>query len=1130
MGLSEASRIPPGAGADKDAESSSSSACENPPSPDETPVPAGESVVDVSGERWDIISPFSGRSPDLVDVVYVYKNVFNLIPRSVGRFGRLKTLKFFANEVVVFPPEAGELVELERLQVKVASPGLLGFPVQRLKALNELELSLMPPRLSAFKFLSEISALKCLKKLSVCHFSIRYLPPEIGCLEKLEDLDLSFNKLKNLPNDIAALSALKSLRVANNKLIELPSGLSSLQRLVNLDFSNNRLTSLKSLKLDSMTMLQNLNLQNNKLPAGCKVPLWICCNLEGNGQDASGWDINSLAEEDAFNAAIHRVDAPRSSTVSACRSNSSNLLSDTSSITRSSAADRMRKGWRRRDFLQQRARQERLNTSRKWRGEDHHEIVTEKMAVKCSPCKRPLAGNRSSKLHCDVNEKKQAYCLLRSSSLAENNTSGVAKGLEGEGYSEDDCSCIVADSMSSSKVNHSVCNVEDGASSASPLNKIDELDGDSSSEASKNVPKSKRHSDRDLDSPKPRKCQRPVDGCSNLSYKYSIKSFCCSSDRLPDGFYDAGRDCPFMPLQHYEQGLRLDSREVILVDRERDEDLDAIVLTAQVLVSSLKQSQSSSEEKEHFSLDNLQRASLLALFVSDCFGGSDRSNSILRMRKIMSGSNYEKPFVCTCATGNNFDNKENSKEVHHTVEHFNLYDLCEKSLRFIKETRNSNVVPIGTLRFGVCRHRAVLMKYLCDRVDPPIPCELVRGYLDFRPHAWNNILVRRGSSLVRMVVDACHPTDIREETDPEFFCRYIPLTHVHVPVATEDFSVSECSFPSLLGSEFGKTASSSVIQCKFGSTIGAVKFHSIEVNGTSDEEVRNFVFNHLGEVRMLGALRKHTCIVEIYGHQLSSKWVPATEGKKEQRLLQSAIMMEFIKGGSLKSYMDKLAKSGMKHVPVKLALFIARDIACALAEVHSKHIIHRDVKSENILIDLDSKRIEGSPVVKLCDFDRAVPLMSYLHTCCIAHHGIHPADVCVGTPRWMAPEVLKAMHGQHRYGLEVDIWSYGCVLLELLTLQIPYAGFSDSEFAHLLQMNRRPRLTDELESLISSDEPTMTGSDSSLAAASETDAEMLKFLVDLFVQCTDGNPSNRPTAVQVYEMLCSVLPLPDPKS
>lgn len=76
------------------------------------------------------------------------------------------------------------------------------------------------------------------------------------------------------------------------------------------------------------------------------------------------------------------------------------------------------------------------------------------------------------------------------------------------------------------------------------------------------------------------------------------------------------------------------------------------------------------------------------------------------------------------------------------------------------------------------------------------------------------------------------------------------------------------------------------------------------------------------------------------------------------------------------------------------------------------------------LIDLDSKRIDGSPVVKLCDFDRAVPLMSYLHTCCIAHHGIHPPDVCVGTPRWMAPEVLKAMHGQHRYGLVSAICSF----------------------------------------------------------------------------------------------------------
>lgn len=53
-----------------------------------------------------------------------------------------------------------------------------------------------------------------------------------------------------------------------------------------------------------------------------------------------------------------------------------------------------------------------------------------------------------------------------------------------------------------------------------------------------------------------------------------------------------------------------------------------------------------------------------------------------------------------------------------------------------------------------------------------MPCELVRGYLDFMPHAWNVVPVKRGDSWVRMVVDACRPHDIRENTDQEYFCRY----------------------------------------------------------------------------------------------------------------------------------------------------------------------------------------------------------------------------------------------------------------------------------------------------------------------------------------------------------------------
>lgn len=61
-------------------------------------------------------------------------------------------------------------------------------------------------------------------------------------------------------------------------------------------------------------------------------------------------------------------------------------------------------------------------------------------------------------------------------------------------------------------------------------------------------------------------------------------------------------------------------------------------------------------------------------------------------------------------------------------------------------------------------------------MEPPVPCELVRGFLDFSPHAWNIIIVNRGNKQVRMLVDACRPHDIREEEDPEFFCRFVLCT------------------------------------------------------------------------------------------------------------------------------------------------------------------------------------------------------------------------------------------------------------------------------------------------------------------------------------------------------------------
>lgn len=143
--------------------------------------------------------------------------------------------------------------------------------------------------------------------------------------------------------------------------------------------------------------------------------------------------------------------------------------------------------------------------------------------------------------------------------------------------------------------------------------------------------------------------------------------------------------------------------------REKDEELDAILLRARALLYKFKQINGSTDYHEEYAIDSLQVASLLALFVSDHFGGNDKSAVIQRTRRFVSGSNHMKPFICTCASGITVDTSK-TKQALNSVEDVVFHDVCEKSLKFIKERRNSIIVPIGSLQFGVCRHRALLMK------------------------------------------------------------------------------------------------------------------------------------------------------------------------------------------------------------------------------------------------------------------------------------------------------------------------------------------------------------------------------------------------------------------------------------
>ncbi|TVU45084.1 hypothetical protein EJB05_04555 [Eragrostis curvula] len=823
-------------------------------SSDAEDLPARRSdAADVAGNVWDLAAisppPAGGRE------IYIYRNTYNLIPRSVGRGGGLRSLKFFGNDVEVLPPDAeGELDGLESLQVKVSAPRVSGAPLRRMRLLKELELSMVPPRPSSCSILAEIAGLRCLTKLTISHFSIRYLPPEIGSLRKLQELDLSFNKLKNLPNCIIELSALKFLKVTNNKLVDVPPEISSLRCLESLDLSNNRLTSLGSVKFVSMLTLQYLNLQFNRLSHSYEIPAWVCCDMRGNNENAakssklqcSGVESRSLAESGTLNRG--------SDGAHSCSH------TEASPNLKHHAPQKTKKGWKRRDCLQQRARQERLDSSRSKLSTKYIDEMAVNMAEDEYPFNLHDMENKSEMKRID--EETSVHDSLKETSSISDDVSSIIDD-DFDGLMKDSSmmlqdhpseekprmnmrsfhgsnSCISVEPTFSRGRIHSVENeLEDTASSA---HDVGEIVQENSSDTSKCTSKSKRHPDMDSN-PKPSKFPRPIDECSKISYKYSVESFCSIDDHLPDGFYDAGRDMPFMSLEGYERSFGLNAREVILLDREKDEELDAIASSAQLLLSSLKRPSSfdTDEDTGH----DLLRASVLALFVSDCFGGCDRSASLGRTRRAIVSLRKEQPFICTCCIGTVCDSSEASKQTNTLAEHFNVNGLCDRSIHIIKERRNSGIVPIGALQFGVCRHRAVLMKYLCDRADPPIPCELVRGHLDYTPHAWNVVPIRKGNGWVRMIVDACYPTNIKEETDPEYFCRYFPLGRLNDPLDDESYT-TRCSFPSVsLCKEIEVTASSSVYHCKLGAVDAAAKVQYLDTRNASNDEIKNSNTNFL---------------------------------------------------------------------------------------------------------------------------------------------------------------------------------------------------------------------------------------------------------------------------------------------
>ena len=128
------------------------------------------------------------------------------------------------------------------------------------------------------------------------------------------------------------------------------------------------------------------------------------------------------------------------------------------------------------------------------------------------------------------------------------------------------------------------------------------------------------------------------------------------------------------------------------------------------------------------------------------------------------------------------------------------------------------------------------------------------------------------------------------------------------------------------------------------------------------------------------------------------------------------IIMEYINGGNLFSFVKKRRK-----LSEKTAKFLFRQIILGIQYIHEQNIVHRDIKLENLLIDLNNN-------VKICDFGIGRKITSKKQLL---------FDQC-GTLMYMAPEILLSTKEKGYEGFPVDIWSAGISLYIMLSGTLPF--------------------------------------------------------------------------------------------
>jgi len=244
---------------------------------------------------------------------------------------------------------------------------------------------------------------------------------------------------------------------------------------------------------------------------------------------------------------------------------------------------------------------------------------------------------------------------------------------------------------------------------------------------------------------------------------------------------------------------------------------------------------------------------------------------------------------------------------------------------------------------------------------------------------------------------------------------YAMRTFSPIPVHYQSWRVEYSDFEEI--KEIGKGVSAHVfkgIQKSTGIQVAIKKFHFSKLNSSRFQSYQR-------EVAVLATVQ-HPSLLKLIGATDSSPF---------------CIITEWMNGGSL--YHALKTPGYMSSTERTIAAY---DIARGMQFLHSRKIVHRDMKSLNVLLD-DNKK------VRICDF--GFSRFANENTLMTSN---------IGTPHWMAPELL--IKGT-QYSSKIDVYAFGIVLWELATCETPYNGCDSSYIVNsVIHNDMRPPLPTNL--------------------------------------------------------------------